>query len=84
MNLSREEAQQILRALDYGGSGSLNRIEGARSILQSRLAEGEQEPVAWLYWDAYAGSRGSYRIDLQLPHGEGAFPVFAAPQGASE
>ena len=102
MNLSREEAQQILDALievqpfivdtSYRGCKSQDDIKDVITLLQSRLAEGEQEPVAWMY-EASRYPEGDIRgrswhpcMGTSNPNmpwaNRNVTPLYAVPQGA--
>ena len=93
MNISREEAQQILDALeDHPGNYKLNTEEATKhgivvDLLQSRLAEGEQDPVAWMYPSDLEKFQKSetfaqaFSIKVGCPD-EVSVPLYAAPQGA--
>jgi hypothetical protein len=48
----------------------------AEHILRERLAQPEQEPVAWLYRDAW----GVMKLSQTTPPPVGAFPVYTTPQ----
>lgn len=48
ITLTREEAQQVLDALD---GHSVYKVEAAIEFLRARLSAPEPEPVAWIYED---------------------------------
>lgn len=50
-------------------------IKAQRDELRSRLAQPEQEPVAWLYLDSW----GTMKLSQVTPPPVGAFPVYTAP-----
>ncbi len=69
--------KQALEALNKN-VGEL-RIAGARHILRTAIAEAEkQEPVAWLYLDAW----GTLKLSQIMPPPTGAFPVYTTPPAA--
>jgi hypothetical protein len=50
-------------------------IKAQRDELRDRLAQPEQEPVAWLYRDSW----GTMKLSQVTPPPVGAFPVYTTP-----
>ena len=79
MNISREDAQQILDALYDDDDGI-----AAAKILRSRLAEGEQEHIGRLVVNKYGDSGIGVEFTIDTPEeilSVGQL-VYTAPQGA--
>jgi hypothetical protein len=65
----REVMQQAIRAIGK------RKYAEARIMLRERLEQPEQEPVAWLYRDAW----GVMKLSQTTPPPVGAFPVYSTP-----
>ena len=70
----RDIMQQALKALE-ANLGNWAAKTKAIAALRERLAQPEQEPVAWLYRDAW----GTMKLSQVTPPPVGAFPVYTAP-----
>jgi hypothetical protein len=84
ITLTREEAQQVLDALEaehsaiYGTSQTVKATE----LLRARLAQPEPEPVAWVYdkfnWESWGD--GSWQITVtQNKEQDDQQPLYTAP-----
>ena len=65
----------VYLADDTGTHEERAKVQAAITALRAALAEPEQEPVAWLYRDAW----GTMKLSQTLPPPVGAFPVYTAP-----
>jgi hypothetical protein len=70
----RELLKKSLDALETKGEHH-PRVYQAIAALRERLAQPEQEPVAWLYRDAW----GVMKLSQTTPPPVGAFPVYSTP-----
>ena len=76
----RELMQQALDALEQHSAiqhpQQRHYRDAAIDALRERLAQPEQEPVAWLHRDSW----GTLKLSQTMPPPVGAFPVYTAPQ----
>ena len=77
ITLTREEAQQVLDALECMNEGALN---AEIKLLRARLAQPEPEPVAWYYTGSDVEWR-SVALDVDLDDAQKAncIPLYTAP-----
>ncbi len=80
ITLTREEAQQVLKVLEYPGpSWPESRTELAVA-LRYKLAEPEPEPVAWAYRDSSSGNLFGFTAEhYDDEPAKNLVPLYTAP-----
>jgi hypothetical protein len=89
ITLTREEAQQVIKALGYWNRGideeAIHECVTAIETLRAQLAQPEPEPVAWMTYESEHRLRsgGNHRGAVpvhQKSSREAKIPLYTAPQ----